>query len=361
MKRLYGADEEIPAAHLQDLARQIAEQTRNYEVREEKVEWALALVKPEGFSRGTEAEGVDVYTAEITYPKDREHLLLHAGAMLRENPANFGFHYDPYNFDSTPEMDFFRQVLRELNLHPGEVEDIYFTGGLTDPAKTDFHVEYRGEDGRWHRYTPDFVIRKKPRRGGRPGTGRVLVVEIKDARFEAVTREDERRFERGEELLTTEGRRAIALKRLEHLNPERVKYQLIFVKDSVTYDQLAEARRFVREPEAIYEGDLSIAHKLKDLILQSDGDRIRRIILFGSRARGDARPDSDFDLLVVYRHMAPGEKHAKLLDLYRVFEGVGVVAEPWVMGEEEFEETKTVIGGLAYPAWKEGVLLYESS
>lgn len=361
LKRLYGADPEIPTAHLQDLARQIAEQTRNYEVREEKVEWALALVKPEGFSRTAEAEGAEAYTAEITYPKDRERLLLRADTMLRENPASFGFHYDPYNFDSTPEMDFFRQVLRELNLHPGEVEDIYFTGGLTDPAKTDFHVEYRGEDGRWHRYIPDFVIRKKPGRGGRPGTGRVLVVEIKDARFEAVTREDERRFERGEELLTTEGRKAIALKRLEHLNPERVKYQLIFVKDSVTYDQLAEARRFVREPEAIYEGDLSIAHHLKDLILQSDGDRIRRIILFGSRARGDARPDSDFDLLVVYRHMAPGEKHAKLLDLYRVFEGVGVVAEPWVMGEEEFEETKTVIGGLAYPAWKEGVLLYESS
>ena len=361
LRRLYDADEEIPAAHLQDLAKQIAEQTRNYEVREEKVEWALALVKPGGFSRGTETEGVEAYTAEITYPKDRERLLLHAGMVLGENPASFGFHYDPYNFDSTPEMDFFRQMLRELNLHPGDVEDIYFTGGLTDPAKTDFYVEYRGEDGRWHRYTPDFVIRKKPRREGRPGTGRVLVLEIKDARFETVTREDERRFELGEEPLTTEGRKAIALKKLERLNPERLKYQLIFVKDSVTYDQLAEARRFVREPEAIYEGDLSIAHKLKDLILQSDGDRIRRIILFGSRARGDARPDSDFDLLVVYRHMAPGEKHAKLLDLYRVFEGVGVVAEPWVMGEEEFEETKTVIGGLAYPAWKEGVLLYESS
>ncbi|MBI4609914.1 MAG: nucleotidyltransferase domain-containing protein [Candidatus Rokubacteria bacterium] len=99
---------------------------------------------------------------------------------------------------------------------------------------------------------------------------------------------------------------------------------------------------------------------LKDLILQADGSRVRRIILFGSRARGDARPDSDFDLLVVFRHMTPEEKRANLLALYRVFEGAGVVAEPWVMGEEEFEETKTVIGGLAYPAWKEGVLLYEN-
>jgi len=31
------------------------------------------------------------------------------------------------------------------------------------------------------------------------------------------------------------------------------------------------------------------------------------------------------------------------------------------MGEEEFEESKTVIGGLAYPAWKEGIVLHEAA
>jgi len=35
--------------------------------------------------------------------------------------------------------------------------------------------------------------------------------------------------------------------------------------------------------------------------------------------------------------------------------------EPWVMSEEEFEAGKTVIGGLAYPAWKEGVVLHEDA
>ncbi|MDT7857486.1 nucleotidyltransferase domain-containing protein [Rubrivirga sp. S365] len=31
------------------------------------------------------------------------------------------------------------------------------------------------------------------------------------------------------------------------------------------------------------------------------GDRLDRLVLYGSRARGDARPDSDVDLLVVLR------------------------------------------------------------
>jgi len=30
-------------------------------------------------------------------------------------------------------MSFFEQVLAELNLHPDEVEDIYFTGAITSP------------------------------------------------------------------------------------------------------------------------------------------------------------------------------------------------------------------------------------
>lgn len=356
--RLYDGDE-IPAVHLEDLARQLAEQTRNYEVREESVEWTLALVKTGGFVKGTEADARGVYTAEITYPKDREHLLLHADKVVRENQAGFGFHYDPYNFDSSPELDFFQHVLKELNLHPAEVEDIYFIGGLTDPAKTDFSVQYLGEDGRWHRYTPDFVLRKRPSKGGQLGTGKVLIVELKDARFEAQTREDERRFDRGEPPLTNEGRKAIELRKLERLNPDRLKYELIFVKGGLTYDQLDKVRRFVQEPEGIYAHDLEVAQKLKDLVLRVDGKRIRKIILFGSRARGDARSDSDYDLLVVLRDIAPEERQSYRLALYDALQGTG--AEPWVMSEEEFEETKGVIGGLAHPAWTEGVLLYEDS
>lgn len=33
------------------------------------------------------------------------------------------------------------------------------------------------------------------------------------------------------------------------------------------------------------------------------GDRVSRVVLFGSRARGDARPDSDYDVAVFLNEM----------------------------------------------------------
>ncbi|MGI3900457.1 MAG: nucleotidyltransferase domain-containing protein [Janthinobacterium lividum] len=46
------------------------------------------------------------------------------------------------------------------------------------------------------------------------------------------------------------------------------------------------------------------------------GDRIERVVLFGSRARGDARPDSDYDVAVFLRDIGGvGEEIARLVDL----------------------------------------------
>jgi hypothetical protein len=356
LRALY-PNEDVPAVHLSDLARQIAERGHRYEVREEQAEWSVAIVKPAGFTKSTDANGADVYVTEITYPKDKEDLLLSV-SRVRENPAGFGFHYDPYNFDSRPELDFYQQILAELNVQPSEVEDIYFTGGITDPAKTDVHVEYRGEDGRWHRYTPDFIIRKREHAGQPPGSGRVLIVEIKASRFAAVTRAELERATRNEEPTSSEGRKAIALSRLARLNAERLQYELIFVDRTIASGDLTRVRRFVRESEAPYMASPDVLRRVKDHILAADGHAVRRLILFGSRARGDARPDSDYDVLVLVSGMNDTERAAFRSKLYRAVEGIRAAVEPWVMTEEEFEESKTVVGGLAYPAWKEGVVFY---
>ena len=129
--------------------------------------------------------------------------------------------------------------MTHLNLRPDEVEDIYFTGALTDPAKTEFFVEYKDDKGKWRRYSPDFAIRKELKRGAKRGSGKVLIVEIKAERERAHPIDGER------------GRKALALRKWERLNPDRLKYEMIFTSTAtVTADQMREVRQFVEEAGA---------------------------------------------------------------------------------------------------------------
>jgi type III restriction enzyme len=215
----------VPASHYSELAQQIEKQTSQYETVEETVEVALALVKKDGFERVTDEQGNETYTAEISYPIDREHLLIHYEEW-QKRAGNFGFHYTPYSFDSNPEKNFFETLLEMLKQKPDEVEDIYFTGALTDTKKTDFFIEYRGLDRRMHNYTPDFVIRRKD--------GKFLIVEVKSER------------ERRNEIDGENGTKAIATRKWESLNPDKLKYQMIFVKqENVNHADFEEARKFI--------------------------------------------------------------------------------------------------------------------
>jgi len=46
---------------------------------------------------------------------------------------------------------------------------------------------------------------------------------------------------------------------------------------------------------------IEIAQKLKKILFQRFGDITDRIILFGSRSKGTAQPDSDYDILIVLK------------------------------------------------------------
>lgn len=45
--------------------------------------------------------------------------------------------------------------------------------------------------------------------------------------------------------------------------------------------------------------DRAVAGELKERLLAAGGDHVRRIIVYGSRARGDAHPESDMDVAVI--------------------------------------------------------------
>jgi uncharacterized protein len=46
-----------------------------------------------------------------------------------------------------------------------------------------------------------------------------------------------------------------------------------------------------------------ILRRFRDAVAEIYGDRVSRVILFGSRARGNAQPDSDYDVAVFLRDM----------------------------------------------------------
>jgi uncharacterized protein len=82
-----------------------------------------------------------------------------------------------------------------------------------------------------------------------------------------------------------------------------------------------------------------------------------RIILFGSAAQGPMTTDSDIDVLVVASDIEdPRSESQRLRDALR---GLGIAIDVVVMRSDRFEETKGVIGGIAYPANKYGRVIYE--
>jgi len=84
-----------------------------------------------------------------------------------------------------------------------------------------------------------------------------------------------------------------------------------------------------------------------------------RIILFGSAATGQMTRDSDIDLLVV--EPAPQDTRQRSVLIADALRGLGFPFDVIVMTTWRFEETKGLIGGIAYPANKYGKVIYEAA
>lgn len=214
---------ELSVAESMEIRRQIEKQVHNYRIQEEEIEKALALIKSEGFKR-VEQNDESHYVTEIIYHVSKEKYLLRLEDMKDRRRFDFGFHYDPYKFDSSPEKHFYKWLLEILNEEPADIQDIYYTGGISDPKKTDFLFEYKGKDGEFHNYSPDFMIRRKD--------GRVYVVEVKAERFKDEAKEKK-------------------MRRIEGLNPDSLKYEIVETEgDQVTFDGLNKVKDVIYRYQA---------------------------------------------------------------------------------------------------------------
>lgn len=102
-----------------------------------------------------------------------------------------------------------------------------------------------------------------------------------------------------------------------------------------------------------------------------DGTKLERILkrivealqpeaiwLFGSRAEGRARPDSDYDLLVVVGDSSPAAA-LDAVSAYQLVRGSGLAVDLVPCTKSIFEEEKNVVNTLPRAAFHRGRLLYE--
>jgi predicted nucleotidyltransferase len=82
-----------------------------------------------------------------------------------------------------------------------------------------------------------------------------------------------------------------------------------------------------------------------------------QIILFGSRARGEGGPQSDYDILIVAHSPLP--RWRRTVPLYRSLAGIGVPKEIVWWTPQEVSQWRGVRSHFISTAVREGKVLYE--
>jgi len=101
-------------------------------------------------------------------------------------------------------------------------------------------------------------------------------------------------------------------------------------------------------------GDRVLAEMVARLVNAFKPDRI---YLFGSRARREQNPDSDYDLLMVVES-SPHPRYKREQAAFRVLCGVGAPKDVIVLTREEFERKLSVVSSLPAAVEREGRLIY---
>jgi len=100
-----------------------------------------------------------------------------------------------------------------------------------------------------------------------------------------------------------------------------------------------------------------------DHILQNMTERIVqtfdpiRVVLFGSRARGDEHAGSDVDLLVVLPKVE--NKREAAIAIRRLLRDVPIAKDIIVTSPQEIARRGNLVGSVLRPALREGRVLYE--
>lgn len=92
--------------------------------------------------------------------------------------------------------------------------------------------------------------------------------------------------------------------------------------------------------------------------LNDIGVEVKRIILFGSRARGEFRDDSDWDILITLeKNFVPREKRELWYMVYTSLHKChhNMPFDIIIKSEQSFEDEKTIVNTISNEAYLEGV------
>jgi predicted nucleotidyltransferase len=100
--------------------------------------------------------------------------------------------------------------------------------------------------------------------------------------------------------------------------------------------------------------DLTLQELVRRLV---EAYQPQRIYLFGSKARGDEEPDSDYDLLLIVADDAPAE-HQRSRLAYQVLRGTGIAADVLVWTRSRFDKRSRVVASFPATVLREGKLIH---
>ncbi len=101
----------------------------------------------------------------------------------------------------------------------------------------------------------------------------------------------------------------------------------------------AEAAKLVQHLPHLSARERRALSELSEGLRARYGRRLRQLYLFGSRARGEAKPDSDLDLLVVLEGLkSPAAEIPRLSEItYPIGLRYDLLIAPVILGHEEID------------------------
>jgi len=97
--------------------------------------------------------------------------------------------------------------------------------------------------------------------------------------------------------------------------------------------------------------------RLTELLIEAA--KPKRIIMFGSRARGEAGEDSDLDVMVVEEGVA--DRAGEMVRLNRLLRSLDIPVDLLVVSAEKFNYWCDTPGNVYFEAATEGKVLYEAA